>query len=72
MGATLSQLTQWVADRWRVAPATGHAPLTPARVLRWGVLLLLLGPTALGLAGLVAPAFGLWPTLGFEEVSAVA
>ena len=72
MGATLSQLTQWVADRWRVAPATGHAPLTPARVLRWGVLLLLLGPTALGLAGLVAPAFGLWPTLGFEQVSAVA
>lgn len=72
MGATLSQLTQWVAERWRVAPANGHAPLTPARVLRWGVLLLLLGPTALGLAGLVAPAFGLWPTLGYEQVSAIA
>ncbi|AOM02800.1 hypothetical protein BFX80_03525 [Cobetia marina] len=46
--------------------------MTPARLLRWAVLLLLLGPTALGLAGLVAPALGLWPALGFEEVSAIA
>lgn len=72
MGATLSQLTQWLAERWRAERPAGRLALTPARLLRWAVLLLLLGPTALGLAGLVAPALGLWPALGFEEVSAIA
>jgi putative thiamine transport system permease protein len=72
VGATLSQLTQWLAERWRAERPAGRLALTPARLLRWAVLLLLLGPTALGLAGLVAPAFGLWPALGFEEVSAIA
>ena len=72
MGATLSQLTQWLAERWRAERPAVTLALTPARLLRWAVLLLLLGPTALGLAGLVAPAFGLWPALGFEEVSAIA
>jgi len=72
VGATLSQLTQWLAERWRAERPAGRLALTPARLLRWAVLLLLLGPTALGLAGLVAPALGLWPALGFEEVSAIA
>lgn len=72
MGATLSQLRQLMTGRRRTESGAASLSLTPARVLRWGVLLLLLGPTALGLAGLVAPAFGLWPTLGFEHVSDVA
>ncbi|WP_088742787.1 ABC transporter permease [Cobetia sp. QF-1] len=72
MGATLSQLIQLITGRRRAESGTASLSLTPARVLRWLVLLLLLGPTALGLAGLVAPAFGLWPTLGFENISGVA